>query len=101
VHERRPGRVGRTRETAHREGVDGQRLDGTALRAIHVVECGAVDDEIRGNRRNRPGHDARIGHVERLSRLRDHLAIGKCLDDERCELAVCTRDEDAIDRQDQ
>ena len=50
---------------------------------------------------NRPGHGARIGHVERRSRQRDHLAIGKCLDDERCELSVGTRDEDAIDRQDQ
>ena len=50
---------------------------------------------------DRPRDNGRIRHVERLSRQRDHLAIGKCLDDEGGELSVSPSDEDAIDRQDQ
>ena len=101
VHERRARRLGRAGQAAHGQRVDRQRLAGPVLGAIHIVERGAVDDEVWRGGGDRRSHSAGIGHVQRLARERDHLAIGKRLDDKGGELSVGPCDEDAIDRQDQ
>jgi hypothetical protein len=46
MHQDRAVFLRRTRQRTHREGIDPERVERPALRVVHEVEPGTVDDDI-------------------------------------------------------